>query len=703
MTSKSFSSKGLLWDSMRRNMWALVLAGVGFFLSLLLPTLMTLQNALEQRALNLKTLPQAAVQLDWKTAMDSAADVLGGDNPFVKMVFLALAVVCGVAMFAYLHNRQKVDFYHSLPISRTRLFANNFLTGVVCPFVMYFIMQAITVACACAMGCGEAVRWNEIGGAVLCHLIVFLLVYALTVLTTVFCGNTIITLLLLAWVFFSPLLVRTLMVGLCQKFYDTYVTADSAWNTAIRLSPVFQYFTVGGTQYNSFTMFGTGERGSAAGLLIGYLIAAVAVTALALFLYRIRRSERAGTALAFLPARVPVKVFMCMVIGTAFALVFELIAGSLWFWVGLVVGTVLFHWIVEIIYAFDFRAIFGKPLHLLAILVVLAAVMLGMKFDVTGFDRWVPDRADMTAVQLDSHYDSSDKMLTDPANLDAVHRLMELGVQQKDSGYNDGQNYQGVRIYCQTGNSVKARYYVLPENNEVDGLRHQIYQSEEYKRTQWPLFTFEEKMEASQDVMVELTVDPSLDKSAMVDNAEQAWQIIHTLREESLCRTDTAKPVLEVGLYVDDGEGGYGYCGSAIVSDQDTETLAQIKELTGLVPQALDPAQVTEVQISYLRFIDEESSEWETVSVTDRADIEALLQNAIATVFIVRGADGFQLDDQEKGTVNLHAFLSNESEEARDLSYLAGELPTAIIEKYRPDGTGEGVAGGAVTTAEAAA
>ena len=136
MTSKSFSSKGLLWDSMRRNMWALVLAGVGFFLSLLLPTLMTLQNALEQRAVNLKTLPQAAVQLDWKTAMDSAADVLGGDNPFVKMVFLALAVVCGVAMFAYLHNRQKVDFYHSLPISRTRLFANNFLTGLVCPFVM---------------------------------------------------------------------------------------------------------------------------------------------------------------------------------------------------------------------------------------------------------------------------------------------------------------------------------------------------------------------------------------------------------------------------------------------------------------------------------------------------------------------------------------------------------------------------------------
>ena len=30
MTSKNFSSKGLLGDSMRRSLWALVLSGVGF-------------------------------------------------------------------------------------------------------------------------------------------------------------------------------------------------------------------------------------------------------------------------------------------------------------------------------------------------------------------------------------------------------------------------------------------------------------------------------------------------------------------------------------------------------------------------------------------------------------------------------------------------------------------------------------------------
>ncbi len=381
---------------MRRNLWALVLSGVGFFLSLLLPALMTMQNALEQRVLDLKEIPQAHVEINWQNAMNNAASMLGGGNLFVKIVFIVLAVVCGVAMFAYLHSRQKVDFYHSLPISRTRLFAKIFLTGVVCTFSTYLVMLAITVACAYAMGCGEAVRWDEIGGAILCNLIVFLLIYALTVLTTVICGNTIITLLLLAWVFFSPMLVRVLQLCLLDKFYDTFASSwgmPEKFASAIRLSPVVKYFGLDGAMYNDFVLANADAVGqSAFGLLVGYLVAAAVVTALALFLFRIRKSDRAGTALAFTPTKLPIKVYMCLSMGVAFGWVFGMIAGNFWFWPGLVVGTVLFHWIVEIIYAFDFRAIFARPLHLLAILVVLVAGMLAMQFDVTGYDTWLPDR-----------------------------------------------------------------------------------------------------------------------------------------------------------------------------------------------------------------------------------------------------------------------------------------------------------------------
>lgn len=701
MTSKSFSSKGLLGNSMRRNLWALVLSGVGFFLSLLLPALMTMQNALEQRVLDLKEIPQAHVEINWQNAMNNAASMLSGGNLFVKIVFIVLAVVCGVAMFAYLHSRQKVDFYHSLPISRTRLFANNFLTGVVCTFSTYLAMLAITVACAYAMGCGEAVRWDEIGGAILCNLIVFLLIYALTVLTAVVCGNTIITLLLLAWVFFSPMLVRVLQFCLFYKFYDTFTANAGQLVGAIRLTPVVQYFVLHGTHYIGEHVIGVLQPGeSALGLLVGYLIAAAVVTALALFLFRIRKSERAGTALAFTPTKLPIKVYMCLTMGVAFGWVFGMIAGNFWFWPGLVVGTVLFHWIVEIIYAFDFRAIFARPLHLLAILVVLVAGMLAMQFDVTGYDTWLPDRDDLTAVDING---SGEPALTDPANIDAVHRLMEIGVQTMQEEDTDGDgslSYTFVTVNCQMGSRTAARQYMLPETEEVIALLDQIEQSEEYKRAKWSLFNFDT---ASTDPERQPMITVNVETADGISSVElrqpgQITQVIETLREEVLAGTQDSRPVMDVELYYLDSEGDQEYCGTASVTEANTRTLALIEQLTGLTPVPMRAEDISSLQIGYQVSIGQDASEWRTVEVTDPADMQALLDNAFTNY--LTGANGYRYANGENYTVDIYVVM--ETGEQRNLRYLQSDWPAEIVDKYRPDGPSEdALENGIATTAEA--
>lgn len=701
MTSKSFSSKGLLGNSMRRSLWALVLSSVGFFLSLLLPALMTMQNALEQRARDLKELSQAHVEINWQNAMNNAASMLGGGNLFVKIVFIVLAVVCGVAMFAYLHSRQKVDFYHSLPISRTRLFANNFLTGVVCTFSTYLVMLAITVGCAYAMGCGEAVRWDEIGGAVLCNLIVFLLIYALTVLTTVICGNTIITLLLLAWVFFSPMLVRVLQFCLFYKFYDTFTANAGQLVGAIRLTPVVQYFVLHGTHYIGEHVIGVLQPGeSALGLLVGYLVAAAVVTALALFLFRIRKSERAGTALAFTPTKLPIKVYMCLVMGVAFGWVFGMIAGNFWFWPGLVVGTVLFHWIVEIIYAFDFRAIFAKPLHLLAILVVLVAGMLAMQFDVTGYDTWLPDRDDLTAVDING---SGEPALTDPSNIDAVHRLMEIGVQAMQEEDTDGDgslSYTFVTVNCQMGSRTAARQYMLPETEEVIALLDQIEQSEEYKRAKWSLFNFDT---ASTDPERQPMITVNVETADGISSVElrqpgQITQVIETLREEALAGTQDSRPVMDVELYYLDSEGDQEYCGTASVTEANTRTLALIEQLTGLTPVPMRAEDIDQMWIEYLVSLSSDASEWQTVEVTDPADIQALLDNAFTNY--LTGANGYRYANRENYTVDICVVM--ETGEQRNLQYLQSDWPAEIVDKYRPDGPSEdALENGIATTAEA--
>lgn len=704
MTSKSFSSKGLLGDSMRRNLWALVLSGVGFFLSLLLPALMTAQRALENRAEWLANLTQAGVEQNWQQAMNTVAATLGGENPFVKAAFLVMAVVCGVALFAYLHNRQKVDFYHSLPISRTRLFANNFLTGIVCTFSTYFVMLAITLACTFAMGCGEAVHWDEIGGAVLCNLIIFLLVYALTVLTTVFCGHTVITLLLLVWVFFSPMLIRILQIGLFTNFYETYTSADAYYNLGLAafLSPVFQYFGIDGLHFRgSSFVFGGTDGSSALGLLVGYLIAAAVVTALALFLFRIRRSERAGTALAFTPTKLPIKVYICLVMGVAFGWVFGMIAGNFWFWPGLVIGTVLFHWIVEIIYAFDFRAIFAKPLHLLAILVVLFAGMLAMQFDVTGYDTWLPDREDLTAVDISG---SGEPALTEPSNIDAVYRLMEIGVQTMQEEYTDGDgslSYTFVTVRCQMGSRTAARQYKLPETEEVQTLLNQIYQSEEYKRAKWPLFRFDE---ASTDPNRRPLIDVRAHTaggmtSVELSNPEKLVQVVTTLREESLSRTGSSKPVMFLSLYYLDEEGNYNYDGEAYVTEADTKTLALLEEQTGLTPVPYSVDEVLSIQIEYGVKVELDATEWQTVQVTDRADMQALLTDGIDETMVDYRSDS-QYANREDYTVVITAQLRDDTMVM--LAYLAEDWPSEIVDKYRPDGVSDSTPeSGIASTAEA--
>ena len=687
MTSKSFSSKGLLGDSLRRNLWGFVLGGVGFFFSLLLPVLMTMQRALEIRAHQLREYPDLVDQ-DWQSALSTVSSLLGGGNPFVKTTFIVMAIVCGIAMFAYLHTRQKVDFYHSLPISRTKLFVNNYLTGVIFAVSSYAVMLVIALACAFAMGFGAAVDWSAIGGAVVSHLIVFLLLYALTVLTTVVCGNTVIALLLLAWVMLSPMLVYMLYSGLCNKFYQTYTMQSVNMKAVFHLSPLVQFFSLDGLHYERVEYV---EQTSALGLLLVYLVVAVAVTVLSWYLFRIRKSERAGVALAFMPAKLPIKVYMCLVMGVAFGLVFNMIAGDFWFWVGLVLGTVLFHWIVEMIYAFDFHAIFAKPVHLAAILVVLFAGTLCMKFDVTGYDTWLPDRNSIQAVSISG---SAEEKLTGADNIDAVYQLAEMGTQVNQGALYEEGNYRGLTLRFWLSGRTAMRYYLLPDNEEVNALCNQVYFSEEYKRVALPLFQVDlDQQNAENRYSLDIyTNESGYGVASTLNDWNGIRQILAALQEETLARTENDLPVLRLEIYHVDINGVKEWKGDAYVTAEDQETLALIEKLSGVKPMPLSTDEVELMELQYRMQDANGDTVWQSVEVTDPADIAALLKNAVnrdaMNLYGTNEApiNGFLLDER-MDSVNIVAYVKQEnSEDWHWLAYAEEDWPEEVVEKYRPNG-----------------
>ena len=51
-------------------------------------------------------------------------------NGMIAFLMITAAVVIGVSSFAYLHNKKKVDFYHSIPVRREALFGAQFSGGI---------------------------------------------------------------------------------------------------------------------------------------------------------------------------------------------------------------------------------------------------------------------------------------------------------------------------------------------------------------------------------------------------------------------------------------------------------------------------------------------------------------------------------------------------------------------------------------------
>jgi|GEM_PF-437759 len=639
MTSKNWFSKERLKEKAQHGLWATALSGLGFFLSMLLPALITIQNTRGQleTIANLSD-PQyreSIRETTWDSAVNTLRNIIGGANPFVKVVFVVLAVACGVAMFAYLHSRQKVDFYHSLPISRSRLFIHNFVSGILYALPMYFVFLILTGICISATGFGEVINGKLLFYAILSHMICFLLIYALTVLTTIVCGNTIITLLLWLWVMFSPLLTRMLQIALCGIFFKTYVEylPLSTW----KLSPVAQFFIMDGPEIMI-------DRVSAIPTMILYFVLAVVVTALAWFLFKIRKSERCGTALAFTPIKIPVKVYMCLFMGTACALLFYSFAdrgngvNKIWLWGGMIFGVVVFHAIIEIIYAFDFRAIFSKLPQMGIILAALAAIFLVMQFDVLGFDTWIPKENNIAAATLSDYARTDEAKLQSPENLSAICQLHEYAVNwQKQYVLPDGtisdlanEHYSKeddiiswetlTFIYRMKGGAYKARRYNVTLEPEQIALIEQITSSAEYKQNEWSLFQYDlDEMDKNnkEPVMViynNTTIDTSYsNRSTVVQDQKQVEALLAAMREDALNVKENGTPLFRISVCSTSKDGNvsatditlqkygkdFGPMGDVYITDKYTKTLAYLKQNFNLNPEKLSADNVKSVCIRF--------------------------------------------------------------------------------------------------------
>ena len=176
MTSKISFLKLMQEDAKRRN-WMLVFLTVLFFVCY--PVLMMI--GLD----NMMTVNDA-----WRERV--ALEVLAPGNIGMALVMTVAAAMIAASEFAYLHSKEKMDLYYSIPVRRKKLFMSGYMTGFLMFVGIFVASEILAVLVAAAKGVSPSLLWLPfLKGSVL-HIIEFLFIYSAAAFAMLFTGNTVI-------------------------------------------------------------------------------------------------------------------------------------------------------------------------------------------------------------------------------------------------------------------------------------------------------------------------------------------------------------------------------------------------------------------------------------------------------------------------------------------------------------------------------
>ncbi len=617
MTSKNLSYKTLMRRNLSSRLWAVALSVLGCLGALLFPVFAYQQEFARVVEMNAKEQNSVLEGQLLARAEQDIYDVLSYDGIAIKLVLCTLAIVCGVALFRYLHDRKQVDFYHALPMNRGRLFLLNYISGPLLVLPVFLVVYAISLMTANGMGLGGRMTAEVVMQSVLGNIVYFFLNYTIAIFCTVLTGNTIITILLGIWVEFSVWIWRQ-MGDIWKSVYFTTYAHESAGAFEAG-SPIMRYFfdTPGehtmpfeAVQKTDFMIFITPVVWTIVFLVLSYV------------LFVRRKSERAGTAVAFEWMKAPICWYMSLFMGSGLALIFHayFVQSEIWTWIGLILGIALSHAVVQIVYEFDFKAMFWHWKQIIVLCVVAGAALVGLRSDVFGYDRYLPRLEDIAAVSLNdsrlADYLYSRRVeneLSDPESIRMVYEIAQKMVEHIDEP-SEEEDWNGIYIgYTLKNGKCIARRYLINESWIGDTLA-ELETSETYIKK----YDIIQQIQLPQDAPFGefvLAVYPQMyhsqrEQNMRLEDVKQIQSVIDTLAKERILNAKAHLNEIPVmGLEFlewreydraqkpDRSVWLIGMLQKIPVYPSDTKTLELIQTLTGVVPGTPVAEQVNSLDI----------------------------------------------------------------------------------------------------------
>ena len=431
--------------------------------------LFSLPISLLLRAVNLRGMPDGH-----RILLEYAATAPGNTAVLLMQLTVILGVVAAMALFSYLYSGRSTGAIHTLPIRREGLFFTNVASGLLFFWVPNVVIFLLMVVCEGALGCLRmAPLWGWL--AVACGY--SLIFFGIAVFCAMLTGH-----LAVLPVFYT--LANCLAMGVVwliqhvlEQFVFGFVDINPVERAADWLTPVAQLGRHLGTDWNWDETSGKLLSVKWTGLwMVGvYALAAVVLLALSLLLYRRRAMERAGDVVAVGWVRPIFRYGVAACFALSFGqLLYNMFYGAVprgaWsMLVFLLICGAVGYFLASMLLAKSFRVL-RRWKGCVAFLAAVVVLTVAMEMDLSGYERWTPDREDVAGVWVQNiatyPYDDSSYAVywvTDPDVIDQVIALHGNIVSHKseiEDDSRDSESATGFEVIYQLNSGMKiARNY----------------------------------------------------------------------------------------------------------------------------------------------------------------------------------------------------------------------------------------------------
>lgn len=587
MTSKISFSKFLKQDIRQRG-WLMVLSFIFLLLSETVFTMLLLEAALTENEFS-----SMAQQIDELRKIFPCM-LNGSCSLFLEALLFLIALLCAATGFSYLHSTERTDFHHSFPLSRPQWFSISYVGGLVIFGVPYLASSLLTVLAGAHYGIMTPSVLGRSCMAVLGGLLAFLMIYHTAVLAMVLTGKMVTGVLAALALSVYGSMAGGVGYNLASYFFSTYSRQGNGLHEKISgfLSPfvVFSQLLGDTAGYDgSFGLIGMpyyarrflvySDTGSFPALLAFTVVFLAVLWALSLFLYKKRPSEAAGNALAF-PKTAPV---IKVLISIPTALYIGMLTGSLssgstkWIILLSILSAILLCGLIEFIYQMDLRRLLAGKYSSLISVAGVALILCVFRFDLIGFDSWLPEdeRIESMALavnDLSDYFVYPDSMTVHSYNsenpdflngdegrvyaFEPIYKLAEEGVGNAGNGltakniYRQDETEQYVVAtirYDQKSGKSTYKNYALRKETVLAALES-LSEDESYRKTLFPVFYMDV------DEVAAIRLNDIYQDSALLDLSKQQREKLFSAYENDVLNVDimelhNAFPVGE--LYVD--------------------------------------------------------------------------------------------------------------------------------------------------------